>query len=369
MPKKPKAEEVKVDKDNPLSILRAEIEKKYGKKVMVSAAGIMEEEQVVVPVGPSLDLALYGGIPRGTWCSISGPPKVGKTTTLLSFAASCQKTGMRVHYFNVEMRLKKKNLGGITGLDLHPDKFVLYESNDKIILSGQDYLEIVIHVLQTDPACLIIIDSVSALVEKAVLEDGLGTATRGGGAKLVSQFIDIVAAVVPVRKSIVTGVTHIIADTSGRSKSGTSEKAANRWLYQADVRAKATYAAPWEVGGSKNKDGQVVGGKEIGKIIKWTIQESALGPPGVKCESYLRYGVGIDRAYEIMEMAKAAQLFEMSGNWYGFNFLEEKPELLKGQKTPNANGAEQAYALLNANPDWVSFLGEKVKEYMMGEAK
>lgn len=360
-----KKSEGDVTKGDPLEMLRTEIEKKWGKKVMVSASSIMDEPQVVIPVGPMLDISLSGGIPEGTWASISGPPKVGKTTSLLSFAAMCQRPeygGRRVHYFNIEKRLKRKNLGGIKGLDLDEKKFVIYESNPDMILSGDDHLEMAIHVLQTDPGAVVILDSVSALVQSAVLDGGLGTETRGGGAKLMSQFIDIVASVVPVRKSIVLGVTHLIADTSGRSQ-GKVEKTSNRWLYQADVRLKATWAESWMVGGSKGKDGESVGGREIGKLVHWVCQESALGPPGIKCVSYLRYGVGVDRVYELFEMAKSAGLIQASGAWYELSFLNGHADLENG-KVPKVQGGEKAYALLAKNESWQRLLESEVRKFL-----
>lgn len=372
MPKKPKADS-EAPKLNPLDSLRAEIEKKWGKNIMVPASTIMDEPQMVIPVGPMLDTSLYGGIPEGTWVSISGPPKVGKTTTLLSFAAQCQRPeygNRRIHYFNVEKRLKKKNLAGIRGLNLDPDRFVIYESNADLILSGDDHLEMAIHVLQTDPGAIVLLDSVSALVQSAVLDGGLGTETRGGGAKTMSQFIDIVASVVPVRKSIVLGVTHIIADTSGRSLGGKVEKTSNRWLYQADIRLKATWAESWTVGGSKDKNGDVVGGKEIGKQVHWTCQESALGPPGIKCVSYLRYGVGVDRCYELFEMARSAGLIQNNGTWCELSFLAGRPDLPDG-KVPKAQGAEKTYSLLAKNEAWQNILEEEVRKFLAdaGEEK
>lgn len=287
------------------------------------------------------------------------------TTTILSAAAKAQlpEYGSRhIHYFDVERRVKLKNLGGIRGLNLDPERFIIYRSEPDRILSAQDHLEMCIHVLQTDPHCMVIIDSVSALVESAVLTEGLGTQTRGGGAKLMSQFIDIVASVVPVQRSIVMGVTHQIADTGGGG--GKVEKTSNRWLYQADNRLKIMWSEGWVVGGSKDKDGKQVGGREIGKKIHWLCQESALGPPGMKAVGYLRYGVGVDSVYEVFEMGKAANILTISGAWYSFDFLLEKPELLDGKEVPKVQGGEKAYGLLAANPSWSNFLRQKVDEFM-----
>lgn len=365
-----KKEEVAVETNHSERLL-AEITKQYGEGIMVNATRILDEPPMVIPMSPNLDSALSGGVPEGSWLSISGPPKVGKTTTLLSFAAECQKPengGRRVYYGNVERRLKRMNLAGTRGLDTSPDKFVVIQSDESKILSAQDHLDIYTKILQSDRGCLLIIDSISALVDSRILDGGIGTETRGSGPKLVSQFIDIVASVVPVYKSIVCGVTHLIADTSGRTQ-GKVEKAANRWIYQADIRLKATYAEAWKVGASA--DGE--GGTQIGQVVKWLCQCSALGPPGMKADGYLRYGVGVDKVYEAFENAAAAGLIDKAGSWYTLSFMQRHLDLLgvtawndEVMKRCRAQGGENIYKLLQDNPLWVKALEDEVTAFLGG---
>lgn len=287
------------------------------------------------------------------------------TTTLLSVAAQAQRPehgGRTVLFIAAEHRLKQKNLVGVRGLDLHPDRFIHIKSSKDKILSAGDFLSIAEMYLKSIPRLFVIIDSISALVSGGVLEGGIGTAEMMAGPRLVSQFCDLCQALVPIQKSIVCGVTHIIADP--KSQTGKREKAANRWLYQADIRLKATHTTPWVLGGSKNKDGYVVGGKQIGQIVHWVCQESALGPPNSKCDSYIRYGVGVDRHYELFEMGKAANLIEVNGSWYSLRFLENHKDLYDGKEVPKAQGAEAAFRLLETNPAWTEALHASVLAFL-----
>lgn len=358
-----KKEEEVISTDDAIGRLSAAICKEYGPNILTDARHIIETEEDVIPVSPYLDIGLGGGIPKGTWVSVCGKPKRGKTSTLLSFAASAQKHGIKhVFFANVEQRLKKKNLCGIEGLNTDPSCFHIIESTKDHILSAQDYLKILSDVLRQVPECLVIIDSVSSLVMAEILEGGIGTTSRGGGAKLMSQFIDLVQGVVPLQKSIVCGITHLISDTSGKTQ-GPVEKSGVRWQYQADIKLKVTWAEPWLTGGE--------GGHKIGQVIKWIVEESALGGNGMKCDAYLRYGMGIDHAYEIMEMAKAASLIETKGAWHTLSYLESHLDLLGVSKWDEevirkvkAQGAERCYKLLKENPAWLDVLRDEVMGFM-----
>lgn len=365
-----KKEEEVVEDTNYSERLFKEINKEYGEDIMIGGVRLLDEKPMVISMSPNLDFALSGGVPEGSWLSISGPPKVGKTTTLLGFAAECQKPengSRRIYYGSVENRLKLMNLQGTKGLDLHPDKFKVIKSNEKKILSAQDFLDIFVRILQTDPGCVLIIDSVSALVDSRVLDGGIGTETRGSGAKLVSQFVDVVQGIVPINKNIVCGVTHIIANTSGFGASKV-EKAANRWLYQADIRLKATHFDRWAVGATKDNPES---GTQIGQIVHWLVQCSALGPPGMKAEGYIRYGVGVDKTYELFENAKAANMIEQSGAWYTLAFMKNHLDLLgvsewtpEVEKTVKAQGGEKIYQLLSDNPKWMQALQTDITTFL-----
>lgn len=344
--------------DEAMDLFAAEIKKDYGEGILTDARHIMDDDQKVISWSPNFDAALSGGIPEGTWVSVSGPEKSGKTSALLTLAAQCQKPengARRIFFLNVEHRLKKKNLGGIDGLNTDPSVFHIIQSEKRRILSAQDFLSIAEKALKRFPGCMMIIDSISALVDATILENGMGTQTRGGGAKLVSQFCDLVQAVVPLNKCIVCGISHLIANTSGFGPHKI-EKTGNRWLYQADVKIRSYKKDKWETTD-----------KQIGLVTSWLVEESALGPPG-KCVSYLRYGTGLDRVYETMETAKGVGLIAKAGAWLTLRYLENYPDLVGGKawseevkREHTFQGSEQVYAVLRDNPRWLAALEVEVR--------
>lgn len=282
------------------------------------------------------------------------------SSAALSFAANAQRPengGKTIYYLAVEGRLKEKNIHGTKGLDLSPEKFRIINSTKNKIYSTQDFLTQAEMIIKTHPGCVVIIDSVSALADEKELAGGIGTQTRGHNNVVIGQFINNMATTVPVMKSIVMGITHRIANTSGYG-APTAEKAANRWLYQSDVRIRFKQSKPWKLGAN---------GREIGKEMSIECVESALGPPGMICTSFLRYGVGIDRLKEIMDFAISCGLIVPKGAWYNMAFLENKPELLtgteyEGKEKVQFQGEENVYQSLIKNQTWQTKLEEEVKQ-------
>lgn len=325
--------------------VRKQIDKEYGKDVLVDASDISKERDEVLSWSPSLDILLSGGVPEGCWVSISGKPKTGKTTSALTFAAEAQKQGRVVYYFNVEARLKDKNIYGVKSLDTSPEKFQVIRSTKGKILSTLDYLKIAEMVIKTHPKAVLIFDSISAMVDAKQLTNGIGTELRGHNSHIITQFVDNVCNTVPIMKSIVIGITHIIANTGFGAP--TAEKAANRWLYQSDIRMLLKYSSGW-----------VVGNREIGKVMHMQVQESALGAPNMMGDSYLRYGVGIDKVYEAFKLGSCVGLITQAGPWYTLTFLEEE-----GKETPKFQGADSAYKALLENSEWQDKLNTRLKEF------
>ena len=346
-----------ITSDDDLALFMAEVKKEYGNGILTDASRIMDSNKTIIPWSPNLDAALKGGVPEGCFISIAGKPKCGKTTSCLTLAAQCQKPeygSRRVFYLNIEHRLKKKNLAGIEGLDTSPDRFHIVESTKDRILSAQDFLKLGVNILKRFPRCLLIIDSVSCLVDQTILTDGMGTQTYGSGAKLFSQFCDLVQAVVPINNSIVCGIAHLISKMNGNG--GLVEKAAHRLMFQADIKMKTTWVENWPPKGEL-----------IGQVIHWDIEESALGQRG-KCDNYLRFGMGLDRTYEMMERAKDVGLISSSGAWYTLSFMQNHLDLLgvsewnsEVEKSVRYQGGEAMYAAVRSNPSWLKALEDEVR--------
>jgi RecA/RadA recombinase len=350
--------------DDYASRVVAEIRKTYGEKIALSGDDFVENPPMVIPVGPAIDVGLHGGIPEGSWVTSSGQPKCGKTTSALSFAANCQKPeygGRHIYYLSIEGRIKRMNLQGIDGLDVSEKALTIIQSEEERILSANDFLTIAAQILHAHPGCVIIIDSVSALCDEKEMTGGIGAETRGSGNKLFTGFCRQMANVVPLKKSIVWCVLHL-QQSQGMYGPNWTEKAAQALKYQADVQIRCQFDRAWNIG-TKEKPIQ------IGQEVHWLVESCALGSPGMKLTSYLRYGVGIDRIYELMKAAIDFGVIDVKGTWHTLSFMERHlPEGVKWSDETvkengfKAQGEEKLYIRIKKDPAVVAALEKEVKE-------
>jgi hypothetical protein len=328
----------------------AEINAKYGAGIVRPGQALVDDIKHVIPMTPALDAGLGGGIPEGSWVSMSGPEKSGKTTTALSFIAECQKPehGSRpIMILSVEHRLKRRDLIGIKGLKVEEPHLYFVESTKGNILTGPMFLDIGGNFLKSVPGGVLLIDSVSSLLGAKLAQDGLGASDFGSSNKIVADFCTLNAPVVKTNDNICVGIVQYYTNTSGYGKKWV-EKAAKKWQYQADVQLQVDSYKPWRVGASEDSE-------QIGHEITWLIKTSALGAPS-KVESFHRFGIGIDKSYELFLIAHGVGLVTGIG-WYTFNFLADKPDLLKGtdfeeKGEVKVQGKEKALALLAEHPAW-----------------
>lgn len=318
------------------------IDRLFGEGTVKSARLVADRKRQVISVTPAMDVALSGGIPEGSWVSVSGVPKCGKSSLCLTFAAEAQRLGRKVLYIDVEGRINNKELSGIKGLDIDALNHVGPEEGK--IRTSLEYLGIAEAFVKGVPGCVVIMDSVSSMCNPSTLDESLDKADFGSGNRLVSRFCDKMASVVPVQRATVIGILHLYANTTGWGPAF-KEKVANRFMYQADVILRAKGVKPWTVGADET-------GVRIGQKVVWEIGTSALGPPGAKPECYLRYGVGYDKTYEAIQMGVELGAIEKGGAWYQLPFLGEQ----------KFQGAEKVYKHLEENPDDLIKLNEKLRE-------
>ncbi len=329
---------------NSVELINKNIQKEYGDNAVIEATSIIDENTRIVPVSPKLDLILGGGIPDGTMITATGLSGCGKTTFALHYASKCQSKeygDREVFYLDVEGRLKKVNLKGIPNLNL--SKFHVIRSHKKKIFSGQEYLQIAENILRAMPGCVVIIDSYSAICHENELTGDVGMSTRGaGGYSIISQFCRQMCNVVPVMKSNVVGITHLMANV-GNPHGGLAEKSGFSITYHADIRLKAKSFEPWRPGGDKTKP--------VGQVVKWVCQKSALGAPYGETEGYIRYGKGIDELYELFTLSIELGLIAVSkaGGWHTLTFHGDQ----------KIQGAENVYELLTKD--------KAIREKLLGQ--
>lgn len=331
--------------------VKDDVIKTFGDNIILSGNAVVDKKSTIIPVSPSLDILLNGGIPEGSFVVLTGQPKCGKTTTSLDFAATAQKpeyqgslkSPREVYYLNIEGRLKKRDLEGIPGLDL--SRFHVIGSQQGKILHAEEYLQIAEKIINEVPGSVVIIDSYSALCTEAEITSEMDKMQRADGAKLLAKFCRKVANVIPVNKNIVIGITHLMGNPTGYGAEF-KEKSGQAIAYQTDIKLRAKTFKAWTLSADSN---------QIGQEIEWQVVCSALGPPGGQITSYIRYGQGVDKYMEAICLASDMGLINKGGAWYTLTALPDKPKF---------QGTEKVRAFLLENPQAYEDLVKSIKETM-----
>ena len=346
----------------------AKIIKDYG-RIITTGTRVLESQKnkKVISVSPAIDIALGGGILEGSWLTLTGDPKSGKTTTAMQIAANCQKEGRPVIYLDVEGRLKGMNF---EVADLDPAKMEIIQPEDEP-LPAETFLDVA-HKLMSNTdydGAVLIIDSISSLLPAKEL-DGDFTPGRAGLPKILSIFTKKMGQLLPRQNGLVIAITHYIANTGGFGASKMAD-GGNKIQYQADTRMeirgggeKSPAISPWE---DNNK-------KRIGQAVNWRIICSSMGAPGGQVQSWIRYGHGIDKTQEVLILAQDLGMINKAGAWCSCPFMLEckdvakqiKPDLDTDDddavmKAFKFQGQDKLYNFLNSNPRLVSILEQKIK--------
>lgn len=294
----------------------------------------------IIPISPKFDIGLNGGIPFGSFCLVSGKPGQGKSSLSLHIAAMAQavEPDCCVYYFDIEGRIKDKDLEGNKKLNLDEDKLQLIQSVPGHILTGDEFIDIGEKLINAKPKCVFIFDSLSAICTKGKMEADIKDRYRDDANLLLSSFCKRISQVIHINQSVVIGICHVIADSNPSTRSQWTEAGGNKIKYQADVKIIGTYFSPWEVSGNI-----------IGQETNWKVDKSALGPPFGEIKSYIRYGQGFDEHSELIEIASDIGIIQKGGAW--FTYKENKLQ-----------GVEKMRNFLIENPSFFEEIRNQVKE-------
>jgi recombination protein RecA len=323
-------------------MIEKEISKEFGKGVIKDGKDFVKKGQIIIPLSPAFDVAC-GGVPTGGFTTLYGPPKVGKSVTALQLAANAQAPefategeteGRHIYYHNLEHRIQSRDIQGIQNIDLN--RFHLVESIKGRILSAEEHLTLAEKEITTHPGCIVIFDSVAAMCTSTELQKGMGDMQRADAQKLLAKFCRRVAPSVYVNDCMVISITQLMGNPGGMPGSPTTkEKGGYAIGYQVDTKLQATHCTPWKVGKTEEE------GEQIGQIVHWKIINSPIKAPGKKLDSYIRYGIGIDKTWELLKLGEALNVVEKSGSWYTYKTvrgqgmpkfataLQESPEIMK----------------------------------------
>ena len=161
----------------------------------------------------------------------------------------------------------------------------------------------------------------------------------------MAKFCRKVANVVPVNKNVVIGIPHLMGNPTGYGAEF-KEKSGQAVAYQVDVKLRARRFPPWEISGT-----------QIGQTIEWQVITSALGPPGGRIESYLRYGEGIDELTELIVLGTDLGIIQKAGAWMTLSFVEE-------EEKPKFQGIEKCRIALLENPQFRESLQNSIKGFL-----
>lgn len=308
---------------------------------------IMDRKRKIINISPSIDMIMHG-VSEGTLNIISGPEKSGKTTTLLHHAAKAQKQGFDIYYFNIENRIKFRDIESISDLD--HKKFFLISSTasvknkegevttDARILTAEDYLSILERTIRDKERTVCIIDSESLLVSNNEYTSEITDFQRCEGSRLLAKFMRRNSAVISLNNHIVWVVRHIMANPNGMT--GSSEKGARAIAYGADTKLQIKYTERWKVG-----DKQI--GQKVHIQLEHGFNTGAF--TGSTCTSYLRYGYGLDDTFELATLGTECGIVEMKGAWINY----------KGEKF---QGMENFTIYLREHPKLQEELNKELKE-------
>jgi recombination protein RecA len=326
--------EASAERGKAIETALTQIEKQFGKgSIMRLGAKDALVPVETIPTGAlSLDAALgIGGIPRGRVVEIFGPESSGKTTLALQVVAEAQKRGGMAAFVDAEHAL---DAGYAKRLGVDVDNLLVSQPD-----YGEQALEIAEALVRSNAIDVVVVDSVAALVPKAELEGEMGDSLPGLQARLMSQALRKLTAIVAKSKTSLIFINQIrekIGVMFGNPETTTGGRALKFYSsVRIDIR---------RIGAIKDGD-QVVGSRTRVKIVK-----NKTAAPFREAEFDMMYGEGISREGDLIDLAVNANLLEKSGSWFSY----------KGERI--GQGRENAKVFLKENKDITAKLEAEVRK-------
>ncbi len=313
----------------------SQIEKQYGKGAVMKLGDPSAQMNVeTIPTGSlSLDLALgLGGIPKGRIVEIYGPESSGKTTLALHIAAEAQKRGGEVAFIDAEHALDPVYA---RALGVNIDNLYISQPDN-----GEQALEITETMVRSGAIDIVVVDSVAALVPKAEIDGDMGDSHVGLQARLMSQALRKLTAVISKSNCTVIFINQLrekVGVMFGNPETTTGGRALK---FYSSVRLDVRRIE------SLKQSGEVTGNRTRVKVVK-----NKIAPPFKEAEFDIMFGEGISVVGDILDLAASVNIIIKSGAWYAYD----------GNKI--GQGRENAKQYLKDNPDICHEIEGKVRQH------
>ena len=321
-----------LDRGKAIEAALLSIEKRFGKgSIMRLGEREVSDIPAISTTSLSLDAAIgIGGVPRGRIVEIYGPESSGKTTLALHIVAEAQKAGGVAAYIDAEHAMDAEYAGKL-GVDI--DQLLISQPD-----SGEQALEIAEALVRSNGVDVIVVDSVAALVPRAELDGEMGDSLPGLQARLMSQALRKLTAIVSSSNTCFIFINQIrekIGVMFGSPETTTGGRALKFYAsLRLDIR---------RIGAIKDGD-RIAGNRTKVKVAK-----NKVAPPFREVEFDIMYGEGISREGDLLDLATAQRVVEKSGAWFSY----------KGERL--GQGRENSKQLLKENPEMLKRIENEVK--------
>lgn len=323
--------DVKVDgKTKALGLAVETIEKQFGKGTIMRLGETSHANVETFPTGAvSLDIALGGGIPRGRIIEVYGPESSGKTTLTLHAIAEVQKRGGVAAFIDAEHALDPVYAKKI-GVNL--DNLLVSQPDN-----GEQALEIVETLVRSNAVDLIVVDSVAALVPQAEIEGDMGDSHMGLQARLMSQALRKLTAIISKSKSTVIFINQLRMKIGVMFGNPETTTGGNALKFYASLRMDIRRISQIKSGDA------VIGNRTRVKVVK-----NKIAPPFREAEFDIMYNEGISKEGDVLDLAVAKEIVDKSGAWFAYD----------GAKIGQGREASKQY--LRDNPKVMAEIAKKV---------
>ena len=301
--------------------------------------GPREKIEAISTGSLTLDQALgIGGLPKGRVVEIYGPESSGKTTLTLQVIAECQKLGGTAAFIDAEHALDPAYAEKI---GVNVDNLLLSQPD-----TGEQALEITDMLISSSAIDIIVIDSVAALTPRAEIEGEMGSSHMGLQARLMSQALRKLTGTIKKSNTLVIFINQIRLKIGVMFGNPETTTGGNALKFYSSVRLDIR-----RIGAIKKGD-EILGNETRVKVVK-----NKVAPPFKIAEFEIRYGEGICKVAEIIDLGVEHKIIEKAGSWYSYD----------GNKI--GQGKDNAMTYLKDNPDSLKTIEDQLYAIILPEDK